>query len=163
MSINQTHNVDDDLALVPVTVLMTKAFELTHRLHTLGEEREKARGMAEYEQAHNARAEARAQRDVIIREMERRSDAMERALVGVETAERIMRVADEALHDRTAGSDARRVAMARTALDMGMERTTTTTCSLVKQQTLSDRISAKARQQVKGVQQAVREIKELPL
>jgi hypothetical protein len=72
---------------------------------------------------------------------------VERALVAVETAERVMRMVDECLTNFN-GSDRAEVeqarAYARTALDEAMSETTDTTCSLVKGLALSDRISKAA-------------------
>lgn len=77
-----------------------------------------------------------------------------RTLVAVEVAERTMRLVDEALtgvdtSDRDAVDAA--IARARHLLDNGMERTTTTTCSLVKDQGVSDQISRYARRDMERV------------
>ena len=139
--------VDTSLATFDVETLMTKAFELTHRIH---------------EARHPHDATLRDQRDAIVREMKRRSEGMIRALVTVEAAERTMRGVDEVLCN--AVNKGRKadllaaVAASREALDMGMERTTTTTCSLVKDQSISDRIAAGAREQVRPVSNRMREM-----
>ena len=138
MTIDQTYAVDTSLALVDVETLMTKAFQLTHRLDGLSQYNGTPQGATKI-------AEVRAERDVIVREMKRRSAVAERSLVTVEVAERVMRLADEALVDGYAPNDATRIMRAREALDAGMSQTTDTTCSLVKAQALSDRIAVAAR------------------
>lgn len=150
--------VDPPLASFPVGVLMTKAFELTHKVHE--HEEGARRAMAEETRvAWQAKAdEHRAERDAIVREIERRVGETERALVAVEVAERVIRLADESLTDAHAKTDYERVARAREALDMGMERTTTTTCSLVKDQALSDRISKAARDSVRPIRDRIDQI-----
>ena len=164
MSIDPTYTVDTSLANVGVDTLMTKAFELTHQIDRAREKRAQASGAAEYAIHHNAIAEAREQRDAIVREMTRRSDGMERALVRVEAAERIMRGVDETLASAVLpgvignGEAEAGLAEAREALDMMMESTTTLTCSLVKDQALSDRIAKAAIAIVRPIRDRAREV-----
>lgn len=156
MSIDQTYVVDTSLATFDVETLMTKAFEITHRLD----------GLAQYNgTVPGARAisEARAERDAIVREMKRRSDGMERALVTVEATERLMRGVDETLSgvvSRSKDVNAK-IAEAREVLDSAMERTTTITCTLVKDMTISDRIAEQARGIVRPIVERAREVGRL--
>jgi len=149
-----TLTTDTHLSTFDVETLMTKAFELTHRLHELAPYNGTGPGARSI-------AQAREERDAIVREMQRRSEGMERALVVVEAAERVMRGADGVLANAAFTADPEvnaNVAHVREALDMMMERTTTLTCSLVKDQTISDRISAKAREVVRPIRDRAREV-----
>ena len=154
MSIDQSYTVDTALAAVPVTDLMTKAFELTHQIHE-----------ATDHGSGRSVVTLREQRDVIVREMQRRSDGMERALVRVEAAERIMRGVDATLGgadlngepDSVADVEGR-ITYCRSALNDMMHETTVITCSLVKDQSLSDRITKAARDIVKPIKDAAAEV-----
>lgn len=154
MSIDQTYTVDTALAEVSVADLMAKAFELTHRIH---EATDHGTGLSV--------VTMREQRDAIVREMQRRSDGMERALIRVEAAERVMRGVDATLggaDPTSAEIDVKdvegRITYCRSALNDMMHETTVVTCTLVKNQSLSDRISAAARDIVKPIKEAAKEV-----
>ena len=162
MTIDQTYAVDTALAEVDVATLMTKAFELTHRMHA---ENDACADSGEHERHVERRDSLREQRDAIVREMQRRSDGMERALIRVEAAERVMRNVDATLgaaDPTTAVLDVEdvkgRITYCRSALNDMMHETTVVTCTLVKSQALSDRISRAARDLVKPIKEAAREV-----
>jgi predicted phage gp36 major capsid-like protein len=148
--------VDTSLAEVDVDTLMTKAFELTHRLDALAQYNGTPQGARKI-------GELRDQRDAIVREMKRRSDAAERALVAVETTERVLRRIDatlgsidfEAIDDDTSFAEGR-VRKARGFAQAAMEVTTETTCSLVKNLRISDSIAKRARLKMASIVRATR-------
>lgn len=150
--------VDTSLAEVDVDTLMTKAFELTHRLDALAQYNGTPQGARKI-------GELRDQRDAIVREMKRRSDAAERALVAVETTERVLRRIDAtlgsidfeviAINDDTSFAEGR-VRKARGFAQAAMEVTTETTCSLVKNLRISDSIAKRARLKMASIVRATR-------
>lgn len=152
-------HVAPELSAVSAETLMTKAFELTHRIHEQEEHARRSMMPTNRDAWNEGAAETREQRDAIVREMARRTEAMERALVTVEVTERLMRLADNALADGRAPDDATRVMRAREALDAAMERTTITTCSLVKDLRVSNRIAGKARDIVLPIATRINEMR----
>lgn len=143
-----------DLMRFSARELLTKIEELTHKLHELSPYNGTGPGAARI-------AETRALREHAEAELIRRSDAVERALVVVETHERLLRGMDKTLADLDPTEDHNvesLVAQHREAIDMLTERSTTLTCSLVKDQDTSDRIAAAAREEVAKITERVIEV-----
>lgn len=134
--------VDTDLAQFETSDLLREIKKLTHRIHRATEE-----------DSGESAAILRELRSAAEAEIVRRVEKAERALVAVEVAERIMDLADETLTtvDVVSGEGAVSIAQARTLLDVGQERMTTATCTLVKDQALSDRISKAASAEMRKI------------
>lgn len=137
MTIDQTYSVDTLLAEVSAETLLTRAFHLTHRI----DHAESGKGGA-----------LRAERDAIVREMTRRSDGFERALVTVEAAERALTNIDAILGAAAVEGDPDalrwlngRIAHCREVAWATVSQCSSTTASLVKNQDVSDHIADAAR------------------
>lgn len=157
------NTIDQPLTDLTTPVLLVRMKRITASIIIERDRRDEAKGAVEYAERHNVIADLRQQRDAVEAELTRRADGMERALVTVEAVERVLRGMDTILAKTDTSDEGivdAVVAQTREAIDLLMEATTDTTCTLVKGQSMSDRISVGARARVAPIIERVSAIYE---